>query len=105
MESQGFQGFFRTKIEIQGFPGGRTNPVHSISTRVISVGEGMDTAAVVCKSNMKNLYWTAKQQLAHHTVTGCNARPGDLMASGTISGPVSSSENLDGLGADSIFLS
>jgi len=28
-----------------------------------------------------------KQQLAHHTVTGCNMRPGDLLASGTISGP------------------
>ena len=49
----------------------------------------MEKAGVVCKSNMRNLYWTAKQQLAHHTVTGCNARPGDLMASGTISGPVS----------------
>ena len=30
-----------------------------------------------------------KQQLAHHTVTGCNTNPGDLLASGTISGPVS----------------
>lgn len=49
----------------------------------------MERAAVVCKSNMKNLYWTAKQQLAHHTVTGCNVRAGDLMASGTISGTVS----------------
>ena len=29
-----------------------------------------------------------KQQLAHHTVTGCNVNPGDLMASGTISGEV-----------------
>uniref|UniRef100_A0A0E9XQH2 Fumarylacetoacetase n=2 Tax=Anguilla anguilla TaxID=7936 RepID=A0A0E9XQH2_ANGAN len=33
------------------------------------------------------MYWTMKQQLAHHTVNGCNARPGDLLASGTISGP------------------
>lgn len=41
---------------------------------------------VICRSNFKNLYWTMKQQLAHHTVTGCNVRPGDLMASGTISG-------------------
>lgn len=32
------------------------------------------------------MYWTPLQQLAHHTVTGCNVRPGDLMASGTISG-------------------
>jgi len=42
----------------------------------------------VCKSNFKHMYWTMKQQLAHHTVTGCNVNPGDLMASGTISGPV-----------------
>lgn len=34
------------------------------------------------------MYWTMKQQLTHHTVTGCNANPGDLMASGTISGEV-----------------
>jgi 2-keto-4-pentenoate hydratase/2-oxohepta-3-ene-1,7-dioic acid hydratase in catechol pathway len=34
------------------------------------------------------MYWTMKQQLAHHTVSGCNMRPGDLLASGTISGPV-----------------
>ncbi|MGH0137110.1 UNVERIFIED_CONTAM: hypothetical protein FKN15_036554 [Acipenser sinensis] len=33
------------------------------------------------------MYWTMKQQLAHHTVSGCNVRPGDLLASGTISGP------------------
>lgn len=43
----------------------------------------------ICRSNYKYMYWTAKQQLAHHTVTGCNVNPGDLMASGTISGEVS----------------
>lgn len=42
---------------------------------------------VVCRSNLKHMYWTAKQQLAHHSVTGCNIQPGDLMGSGTISGP------------------
>ncbi|XP_011310225.1 fumarylacetoacetase [Fopius arisanus] len=40
----------------------------------------------VCRSNYKFMYWTPQQQLAHHTVTGCNINPGDLMASGTISG-------------------
>lgn len=45
---------------------------------------GVET--LVCKSNTKYLYWTPLQQLAHHTVSGCNVRPGDLMASGTISG-------------------
>jgi fumarylacetoacetase len=41
----------------------------------------------VCASNFKHLYWDLRQQLAHHTVNGCNLRPGDLLASGTISGP------------------
>lgn len=41
----------------------------------------------VCKSNSKHLYWNILQQLAHHTVNGCNLRIGDLCASGTISGP------------------
>jgi fumarylacetoacetase len=49
--------------------------------------EAMDTPHSVCRSNAKHLYWDVRQQLAHHTVNGCNARPGDLMASGTISGP------------------
>lgn len=41
----------------------------------------------VCKSNFKYLYWNICQQLAHHTVNGCNVRVGDLCGSGTISGP------------------
>lgn len=40
----------------------------------------------VCQSNFKNMYWNVAQQLAHHTVNGCNINVGDLMASGTISG-------------------
>ncbi|XP_026467016.1 fumarylacetoacetase isoform X3 [Ctenocephalides felis] len=47
--------------------------------------------STVCRSNYKYMYWTPKQQLAHHTVTGCNVSPGDLMASGTISGEESDS--------------
>lgn len=42
---------------------------------------------VICRSNLKHLYWSIAQQLAHHTVNGCRMRPGDLLASGTISGP------------------
>jgi fumarylacetoacetase len=40
----------------------------------------------ICASNLRFLYWNVCQQLAHHTVNGCNLRPGDLVASGTISG-------------------
>ncbi len=43
---------------------------------------------VVCLSNYKYMYWTMEQQLAHHTINGCNLKVGDLMASGTISGPL-----------------
>lgn len=42
---------------------------------------------VVSRSNYKYMYWTMEQQLAHHTVNGCNVNIGDLMGSGTISGP------------------
>lgn len=41
----------------------------------------------ICASNARHLYWNVAQQLAHHTCGGCNLRPGDLLASGTISGP------------------
>ncbi len=41
----------------------------------------------VSKSNFKYLYWTMAQQLAHHTVNGCKVNSGDMMGSGTISGP------------------
>jgi fumarylacetoacetase len=42
---------------------------------------------LVSTSNYKYMYWTMEQQLAHHTVNGCNINVGDMMASGTISGP------------------
>jgi len=45
------------------------------------------TETKVCSSNFKFMYWNMVQQLAHHTVNGCNVRSGDLMGSGTISGP------------------
>jgi fumarylacetoacetase len=46
---------------------------------------------VISKSNLKYMYWNMAQQLAHHTVNGCNVRCGDMMGSGTISGPTEDS--------------
>lgn len=43
-------------------------------------------------SNFRHLYWSPAQQMAHHTVTGCNLRTGDLIGSGTISGPDENSQ-------------
>jgi fumarylacetoacetase len=48
---------------------------------------GRERPTTVCRSNLKHLYWNVRQQIAHHTSGGCNLRPGDLLASGTISGP------------------
>lgn len=45
----------------------------------------------ITRTNFHNLYWSIAQQLAHHTVNGCNLQPGDLLASGTISGPTEES--------------
>ncbi len=47
----------------------------------------MDRPHTISATNFKYLYWSMAQQLAHHTVNGCNLRPGDLLASGTVSGP------------------
>ncbi len=46
----------------------------------------MEKPQIICRSNFKTMYWTMQQQLAHHTVNGCNVRVGDLCGSGTISG-------------------
>jgi fumarylacetoacetase len=48
-------------------------------------GDRMVAPVQVCQSNFSDLYWTAAQQLVHHSVTGCTMRPGDLLGSGTIS--------------------
>jgi len=46
----------------------------------------MKTPHVITRTNFQTLYWSIAQQLAHHTINGCNLEPGDLLASGTISG-------------------
>ncbi len=48
--------------------------------------DGESTPSTISKSNLKYMYWNMKQQLVHHSVTGCNMRPGDLLGTGTISG-------------------
>lgn len=57
-----------------------------IQLEVAIIGQSGEET-VVSRSNTRYLYWNIAQQLAHHTVNGCNVCVGDLMASGTISGP------------------
>jgi fumarylacetoacetase len=47
----------------------------------------MDKAVRVSRSNLRNLYWTPAQLVTHHASNGCNLQPGDLLGSGTVSGP------------------
>lgn len=62
------------------------NKNYDINLEVGIAPEGVDET-VICKSNFKYMYWNMAQQLAHHTVNGCKVNSGDMMASGTISGP------------------
>lgn len=61
---------------------------YDIQLEVTLRAAGMAAPVVISRSNFSHLYWNIKQQLVHHTVTGCNMRPGDLLGSGTISGAV-----------------
>ena len=47
----------------------------------------MENFEIIAETNYQYVYWDVCQQLAHHTMGGCNMRTGDLFASGTISGP------------------
>jgi fumarylacetoacetase len=60
---------------------------YDIHLDVTIQSEKMTKPAVVSRSNAKYLYWTLKQQLVHHSVSGCPMRAGDLLGTGTISGP------------------
>ena len=62
------------------------------TTFAVTLEAHLQTAAMpeparITRTDFRHLYWTLAQQIAHHTASGCNLRAGDLIASGTISGP------------------
>ena len=59
---------------------------YDINLSVSILPEKTNIETIVCKSNFKHMYWNMSQQIAHHTINGCNLNVGDIMASGTISG-------------------
>ena len=63
---------------------------YDINIQMAIKPEGMNET-IVTNSNFKYMYWTMVQQLAHHTVNGCNVLSGDMMGSGTLSGPTKDS--------------
>jgi fumarylacetoacetase len=58
-----------------------------LKLEVFLQSESMREPQLISNSNMKYLYWSMEQMLAHHTITGCNMRVGDLCGTGTISAP------------------
>ncbi|WP_372829257.1 fumarylacetoacetase [Psychrobacter maritimus] len=58
-----------------------------ITLSVELLPENANEATLVCETNFKYMYWSMAQQLTHHTITGCKVEVGDMMGSGTISGP------------------
>ncbi len=63
------------------------NNSYDINLSVELLTENSDEATVICETNFKYMYWSMAQQLTHHTITGCKVEVGDMMGSGTISGP------------------
>ncbi|HMQ67909.1 MAG TPA: fumarylacetoacetase [Ignavibacteria bacterium] len=61
--------------------------LYDINLEVKIITKNSEESFTISRSNSKYLYWDICQQLAHHSVSGCNMRTGDLLASGTISGP------------------
>lgn len=57
----------------------------------VSIKPENSEETVVSRSNFKYMYWSMAQQLAHHTINGCRVNSGDMMGSGTISGPTEDS--------------
>lgn len=64
---------------------------YDINLSVEIQAENTAQADVICETNFKYMYWSMAQQLTHHTIAGCNVQVGDLMGSGTISGPTPNS--------------
>ena len=58
-----------------------------INLSVELLTENAQKPTVICNTNFKYMYWSMAQQLTHHTIAGCLVEVGDLMGSGTISGP------------------
>ena len=65
----------------------KKNCNYDINLEIHLKAENMSESHIISKTNYNYLYWNMAQQIAHHTITGCNLRTGDLLASGTISGP------------------
>lgn len=65
--------------------------LYDIHLEVLLQPEGAEEPAVIARTNYREMYYSSAQQLCHHAIGGCEMRTGDLLGSGTISGPTKES--------------
>ncbi len=73
--------------ELLPYLDGSKDGLYDIELEVLMQPETADKASVVAKTNYNRMYYSAAEQLCHHAIGGCEMTPGDLLGSGTISGP------------------
>lgn len=74
--------------ELLPYLNGSKDGLYNIELEVLMQPEGAETASVIAKTNYNRMYYSAAEQLCHHAIAGCEMNAGDLLGSGTISGPV-----------------
>ncbi|WP_406647882.1 fumarylacetoacetase [Aliisedimentitalea scapharcae] len=74
--------------ELLPYLNGSKDGLYDIELEVLMQPNGADSASVISKTNYNRMYYSAAEQLCHHAIGGCEMNAGDLLGSGTISGPV-----------------
>lgn len=73
--------------ELLPYLNGTMDGLYNIELEVLMQPEGADRATALTKTNYNRMYYSAAEQLCHHAIGGCAMNAGDLLGSGTISGP------------------
>ncbi|GAA6163612.1 fumarylacetoacetase [Pelagimonas sp. KU-00592-HH] len=73
--------------ELLPYLDGSKDGLYDIDLEVLMQPEGAEKASIVAKTNYNRMYYSAAEQLCHHAIGGCGMNVGDLLGSGTISGP------------------
>ncbi|MBL7977584.1 MAG: fumarylacetoacetase [Bacteroidetes Order II. Incertae sedis bacterium] len=81
-----FVAFFPKQVGLARYLDQDLLPKWDVALEVYLQPQEATDPVLISQTNAKELYWTFDQMIAHHTSNGCNLRPGDLLASGTISG-------------------
>lgn len=81
-----FIAFYPKQMGISGYLEQELLPKIEVTLQVFLKTKFSNNSVLLSQTNTNEVYWSFEQMIAHHTINGCNLRPGDLLASGTISG-------------------